>query len=81
MWPPHEVSNFAYNFEASFDSRIAKRFDVSNVFDILTPSFTVLYICIISFMNTNKANANLYKKFCIKIKNRNGEQKSFGRNY
>ena len=32
-------------------------------------------------MNTNKANANLYKKFCIKIKSRNGEQEFFGRNY
>ena len=81
MWPPHEASNFAYNFEARFDSRIAKSFDISNVFDILAPSSTVLYICIISFMNKNKANANLYKKFCIKIKNRNGEQESFGRNY
>ena len=74
MRPPHEGSNFANNFEARFDARISK------LFDILASNCIAFLYLHHNFYEQKQAITNLYKNFCKKIKNENGERKPFSKN-
>ena len=62
IWPPHEASNFAYNFEGRFDARISKHFN------ILASNSIVLCICVIIFIKINQQTQIYIKGFVKKLR-------------
>ena len=79
-------SNFAYNFEASFVTRISFFYDMewlqldSSFWYSCFKSYGFMYLSH-NFYDHKEANTNLCRDFCKKNKNKNGERRTFSRSF